>query len=266
MRGPEVRSLGAAAPSGADAAAETRPPAEALALRGALPARLHGLHGRRARGRHARSAGGRWRCRTARPRMDRAGAAASTLARARARGGRRGEHRPRTERGPGVEVVSPSGGAGSGRASRRRVRARGLVRVRRARVGGGRRRGLRRRVRRLPRAAHGLALVGRASAGRCRRARRGLEPRGRRARRAPPASAPSGWTASPPRCGRSSSRTTSPGSATWLHALERPRGPHRGAFFRSDYLQPFGSFTGELPGGLQLASGYGVMEWHDVHW
>ncbi len=36
--------------------------------------------------------------------------------------------------------------------------------------------------------------------------------------------------------------------------------------FRSDYLQPFGSFTGELPGGLRLASGYGVMEWHDVHW
>ena len=36
--------------------------------------------------------------------------------------------------------------------------------------------------------------------------------------------------------------------------------------FRSDYLQPFGSFTGELPGGLRLAEGYGVMEWHDVRW
>jgi hypothetical protein len=35
---------------------------------------------------------------------------------------------------------------------------------------------------------------------------------------------------------------------------------------RSDYRQPFGSFTGELPGGLGLESGYGVMEWHDVRW
>jgi hypothetical protein len=35
---------------------------------------------------------------------------------------------------------------------------------------------------------------------------------------------------------------------------------------RSDYRQPFGSFSGELPGGLELESGYGVMEWHDVRW
>jgi hypothetical protein len=35
---------------------------------------------------------------------------------------------------------------------------------------------------------------------------------------------------------------------------------------RSDYRQPFGSFTGSLPGGLELDSGYGVMEWHDVRW
>jgi hypothetical protein len=40
----------------------------------------------------------------------------------------------------------------------------------------------------------------------------------------------------------------------------------RRLFFRSDYLQPFGSFEGELPGGPRLASGYGVMEWHDVRW
>jgi hypothetical protein len=39
------------------------------------------------------------------------------------------------------------------------------------------------------------------------------------------------------------------------------RGP-----FRSDYRQPFGSFRGELPGGLELAEGYGVMEWHDALW
>ena len=35
---------------------------------------------------------------------------------------------------------------------------------------------------------------------------------------------------------------------------------------RSDYRQPFGAFSGELPGGIRLAAGYGVMEWHDVLW
>jgi hypothetical protein len=39
------------------------------------------------------------------------------------------------------------------------------------------------------------------------------------------------------------------------------RGP-----FRSDYRQPFGAFSGRLPGGIELESGYGVMEWHDVRW
>ena len=36
--------------------------------------------------------------------------------------------------------------------------------------------------------------------------------------------------------------------------------------FRSDYRQPFGAFAGELPGGLELGAGHGVMEWHDVRW
>ena len=35
---------------------------------------------------------------------------------------------------------------------------------------------------------------------------------------------------------------------------------------RSRYRQPFGTFEGELPGGLRLAEGYGVMEEHDVSW
>ncbi len=35
---------------------------------------------------------------------------------------------------------------------------------------------------------------------------------------------------------------------------------------RSSYRQPFGTFAGELPGGLQLAEGYGVMEAHDAWW
>jgi Protein of unknown function (DUF2804) len=37
--------------------------------------------------------------------------------------------------------------------------------------------------------------------------------------------------------------------------------------FRSDYRQPFGTFSGELPGGgPRLSEGYGVMEHHDVRW
>jgi hypothetical protein len=36
--------------------------------------------------------------------------------------------------------------------------------------------------------------------------------------------------------------------------------------FRGAYRQPFGTFDGELPGGLALAEGYGVMEEHDVRW
>ena len=35
---------------------------------------------------------------------------------------------------------------------------------------------------------------------------------------------------------------------------------------RSYYRQPFGTFAGELPGGLHLAEGYGVMEDHEVWW
>lgn len=35
---------------------------------------------------------------------------------------------------------------------------------------------------------------------------------------------------------------------------------------RSSYEQPFGSFTGTLPGGVVLASAHGVMERHDAVW
>lgn len=35
---------------------------------------------------------------------------------------------------------------------------------------------------------------------------------------------------------------------------------------RSRYRQPFGTFSGELPGGLRLDQGAGVMEEHDVLW
>jgi hypothetical protein len=35
---------------------------------------------------------------------------------------------------------------------------------------------------------------------------------------------------------------------------------------RSDYLQPFGTFSGTLPGGHELAAGLGVMEDHRARW
>jgi hypothetical protein len=35
---------------------------------------------------------------------------------------------------------------------------------------------------------------------------------------------------------------------------------------RNRYRQPFGEFSGSLPGGVELAEGYGVMEEHDVLW
>jgi hypothetical protein len=36
--------------------------------------------------------------------------------------------------------------------------------------------------------------------------------------------------------------------------------------FRSEYEQPFGTFRGTLPGGVELAEGYGVMERHVAVW
>jgi hypothetical protein len=36
--------------------------------------------------------------------------------------------------------------------------------------------------------------------------------------------------------------------------------------FRSSYRQPFGTFAGSLPGGVEVAKGWGVMEEHDVWW
>ncbi len=36
--------------------------------------------------------------------------------------------------------------------------------------------------------------------------------------------------------------------------------------FASDYIQPFGTFSGTLPGGVIVARGWGVMEAHSVRW
>jgi hypothetical protein len=35
---------------------------------------------------------------------------------------------------------------------------------------------------------------------------------------------------------------------------------------RSDYRAPFGTFSGTLPGGRELASGLGVVEHHRARW
>ena len=40
----------------------------------------------------------------------------------------------------------------------------------------------------------------------------------------------------------------------------------RALILRSRYRQPFGEFSGSLPGGLELREGYGVMEAHDALW
>jgi hypothetical protein len=50
-------------------------------------------------------------------------------------------------------------------------------------------------------------------------------------------------------------------------ATEATRARHDNLLvLRSRYEQPFGTFSGTLPGGLALAEGYGVMEFHDVRW
>ena len=46
---------------------------------------------------------------------------------------------------------------------------------------------------------------------------------------------------------------------------ERNRAENR-LLVRYSYRQPFGTFTGILPGGIELASGMGVMEHHDAVW
>jgi hypothetical protein len=36
--------------------------------------------------------------------------------------------------------------------------------------------------------------------------------------------------------------------------------------FASDYVQPFGTFRGTMPGGVEVARGWGVMERHRARW
>ena len=64
--------------------------------------------------------------------------------------------------------------------------------------------------------------------------------------------------ASPPICHGS-------GSCASTQEAIRARNENR-LIVRSRYRQPFGTFAGELPGGLAVAEGYGVMEEHDAWW
>lgn len=50
------------------------------------------------------------------------------------------------------------------------------------------------------------------------------------------------------------------------HEAVREREDDLLGIVRSSYVQPFGTFSGTLPGGLELAEGYGVMERHDAVW
>ena len=56
-------------------------------------------------------------------------------------------------------------------------------------------------------------------------------------------------------------------SGNSLPSAEATRSRHDNlGLFKSDYTQPFGAFSGTLPGGLELADGRGVMERHSALW
>jgi len=55
------------------------------------------------------------------------------------------------------------------------------------------------------------------------------------------------------------------GSLAFRAVAERRRRDNLG-LVASDYVQPFGVASGALPGGVELAAGYGVMERHRARW
>jgi len=55
------------------------------------------------------------------------------------------------------------------------------------------------------------------------------------------------------------------GALTFAQEAVRSRSENFGAI-RSDYTQPFGTFSGTLLGGLELGAAYGVMERHSALW
>jgi hypothetical protein len=56
------------------------------------------------------------------------------------------------------------------------------------------------------------------------------------------------------------------GSALGFVAEAERSRSERWGVFASDYRAPFGTFSGTLPGGHELALGLGVMEWHRARW
>jgi hypothetical protein len=56
------------------------------------------------------------------------------------------------------------------------------------------------------------------------------------------------------------------GALRFAAEAERARHDRLGRLFESEYRQPFGTFAGALPGGVTLASAYGVMERHHARW
>jgi len=62
--------------------------------------------------------------------------------------------------------------------------------------------------------------------------------------------------------------TTVDGGDLRFHAEAVRRRDDRvlGGLIRSEYVQPFGTFAGTLPGRLELVSGFGVLERHRARW
>lgn len=73
--------------------------------------------------------------------------------------------------------------------------------------------------------------------------------------------------AAPCRFAADLTRVSSPDGGDLRFSAEATRERHDELLLaRSDYVQPFGTFTGTLPGGARLARGYGVMEDHRARW
>jgi hypothetical protein len=60
--------------------------------------------------------------------------------------------------------------------------------------------------------------------------------------------------------------TSDDGSRLEFHAESERRAEENRVLVRYSYRQPFGTFRGTLPGGLELRKGLGVMEHHDAVW
>ena len=75
------------------------------------------------------------------------------------------------------------------------------------------------------------------------------------------------WVAGEPHAvGPSVFAGTSRGGRPALLARGGPRPARELLVMRSDYEQPFGTFSGELPVAGPLREGWGVMERHEVFW